>query len=182
MLPNVSPPNHVPKTTVEKATALCHVSGLERKNMNERPNRPFVILLVEDEPADAYLIKVALRETRAPIELHWVNDGIEAFEFLRREGDGFRAAPHPNLILLDLNMPRMDGREFLTAIKQEPQFRDIPVIMLTTSDVERDVLASYQLGAAGYVVKPVGLAELAAAVKGLEHYWFGVVRLPGAHR
>lgn len=146
--------------------------------MNERPNRPFVILLVEDEPADAHLIKVALRETGAPIDLHWVSDGIEALEFLRREGDGFRVAPHPDLILLDLNMPRMDGREFLSAIKRESEFRDIPVVMLTTSDVERDVVASYQLGAAGYIVKPVSLTELAAAVKGLEHYWFSVVRLP----
>ncbi|MBZ4193468.1 MAG: response regulator [Candidatus Contendobacter sp.] len=146
--------------------------------MNKRPNRPFVILLVEDEPADAYLIKVALRQTRTQIELHWVNDGVEGFEFLRRESDDFRAVPHPDLILLDLNMPRMDGREFLTAIKQDPKFCDIPVIMLTTSDVERDVLISYQLGAAGYIVKPIELAELAAAVKGLEHYWFGVVRLP----
>ena len=150
--------------------------------MNERPNRPFVILLVEDEPADAHLIKVALRQTQAPIDLQWVNDGVEALEFLRREGDRFRAAPHPDLILLDLNMPRMDGREFLAIIKQEPQFRDIPTVMLTTSDVERVVLASYQLGAAGYVVKPVGLVELAAAVKGLEHYWFGVVRLPETGR
>ena len=150
--------------------------------MNEQPARPFVILLVEDEPADAHLIKVALRQTGALIDLHWVNDGVEAFEFLRREGDGFRAAPHPNLILLDLNMPRMDGREFLSAIKRESGFRDIPVVMLTTSDVERDVLASYQLGAAGYITKPVGLTELAAAVKGLGHYWFGVVRLPETGR
>jgi CheY-like chemotaxis protein len=75
-------------------------------------------------------------------------------------------------------MPRMDGSEFLTAIKQDPKLCDIPVIMLTTSDVERDVLMSYQLGAAGYIVKPIELAELAAAVKGLENYWFGVVRLP----
>ena len=146
--------------------------------MNERPTRPFVILLVEDEPADAHLLKVALRQTRALIDLHWVNDGIEALEFLRREGDYFRTAPHPDLILLDLNMPRMDGREFLAAIKQEPEFCNIPVVMLTTSDVERDIVASYQLGAAGYIVKPVSLTELAAAVKGLEHYWFNVVRLP----
>lgn len=150
--------------------------------MNERPNRPFVILLVEDEPADAHLIKVALRESQRQVDLHWVNDGVEAFSFLRREGDRFRAAPHPDLILLDLNMPRMDGREFLAAIKQEPAFRDIPAVMLTTSDVERDVLASYQLGAAGYIVKPVELSELASAVKGLEHYWFGVVRLPETGR
>ena len=150
--------------------------------MNEQPARPFVILLVEDEPADAHLIKMALRQTRELLDLHWVNDGVEAFEFLRREGYGFRAAPHPDLILLDLNMPRMDGREFLSAIKQEPGFRDIPVVMLTTSDVERDVLASYQLGATGYITKPVGLTELAAAVKGLEHYWFSVARLPETGR
>lgn len=150
--------------------------------MSKQPERPFVILLAEDEPADAHLIKVALRENRMLVDLRWVNDGVEAFEFLRREGDGFRDAPSPDLILLDLNMPRMDGREFLAAIKQDPELKDIPVVVLTTSDVERDVVASYQGGAAGYITKPVELTELMAAIKGLENYWFTVVRLPEAHR
>lgn len=150
--------------------------------MSKQPERPFVILLAEDEPADAYLIKVALRENRMLVDLRWVNDGVEAFEFLRRQGDRFRNAPTPDLILLDLNMPRMDGLEFLAAIKQDPELKDIPVVVLTTSDVERDVVASYQGGAAGYITKPVELTELMAAIKGLENYWFTVVRLPEAHR
>lgn len=150
--------------------------------MSKQPERPFVILLAEDEPADAHLIKVALRENRMRVDLRWVNDGVEAFKFLRRQGDRFRDAPSPDLILLDLNMPRMDGREFLAAIKQDPELKDIPVVVLTTSDVERDVVASYQGGAAGYITKPVELTELMAAIKGLENYWFTVVRLPEAHR
>jgi CheY-like chemotaxis protein len=150
--------------------------------MSKQPERPFVILLAEDEPADAHLIKVALRENRMLVDLRWVNDGVEAFEFLRRQDDRFRDAPSPDLILLDLNMPRMDGREFLAAIKQDPELKDIPVVVLTTSDVERDVIASYQGGAAGYITKPVELTELVATIKGLEDYWFAVVRLPETQR
>lgn len=150
--------------------------------MNKQMDRPFVILLVEDEPADAHLIKVALRENRMQVDLRWVKDGVEAFDFLRREGDDFHAAPSPDLILLDLNMPRMDGREFLAAIKQAAEFKNIPVVVLTTSDIEHDVIASYHWGAAGYVTKPVELKDLVAAVKGLQDYWFTVVRLPETPR
>ncbi|MFZ4536663.1 response regulator [Propionivibrio sp.] len=140
--------------------------------------QPFVILLAEDEPADAHLVKAALTETGVVAELHHVRDGREAFEFLRRQGPRFSDAPRPDLILLDLNMPRMDGREFLTAIKQEPDFSDIPVVILTTSEAERDIVASYNLGAAGYVTKPADIQQFIAAIHQLGDYWIKLVRLP----
>jgi CheY-like chemotaxis protein len=139
---------------------------------------PFVILLAEDEPADANLVKVAISENRILADLRIVVDGREAFEFLRRQGPRFADAPRPDLILLDLNMPRMDGREFLAAIKQDPEFGDIPVVVLTTSDVERDIVISYHLGAAGYVTKPVDINQFMEAIRQLGDYWFTLVRLP----
>lgn len=140
--------------------------------------QPFIILLAEDEPADANLVKLAISENRILADLYTVVDGREAFEFLRRQGPRFADAPRPNLILLDLNMPRMDGREFLAAIKQDPALKDIPVVVLTTSDVERDIVASYHLGASGYVTKPVDIDQFIDAVRQLGDYWFSLVRLP----
>ena len=140
--------------------------------------KPFVILLAEDEPADAHLVKVAISENHILADLHIVSDGREAFGFLRRQGGQFADAPRPDLILLDLNMPRMDGREFLAAIKQDAALRDIPVVVLTTSDVERDIVASYHLGAAGYVTKPVDINQFMEAIRQLGEYWFALVRLP----
>ena len=140
--------------------------------------KPFVILLAEDEPADAHLVKAALNEHRILAELQHVVDGREALDYLRRNGARFADAPRPNLILLDLNMPRMDGREFLAAIKQDPDLRDIPVVILTTSEVERDVVASYNLGAAGYITKPVDVIQFMNAIRDLGDYWFELVRLP----
>jgi len=139
---------------------------------------PFVILLAEDEPADAHLVQIALIENHVLADLHIVIDGREALEFLRRQGARFADVPRPNLILLDLNMPRMDGREFLAAIKQDHDLRDIPVVVLTTSDVERDIAASYHLGAAGYITKPVDINQFMAAIRLLGDYWFTLVRLP----
>jgi CheY-like chemotaxis protein len=139
--------------------------------------KPFAVLLVEDEPADAHLVKVALRENRLLVDLHVAGDGVDALEFLRREnrhGD----APRPNLILLDLNLPRMDGREFLAVVKDDPELSDIPVVVLTSSDVERDVVASYQLCAAGYITKPMDLEQFSLAIRSLGDYWFALVRLP----
>jgi CheY-like chemotaxis protein len=138
----------------------------------------FIILLAEDEPADAHLVKAALAENNILADLHHVVDGREALEFLRRQGPRFAAAPRPDLILLDLNMPRMDGRECLAALKQDAALRDIPVVILTTSDVERDVVASYQLGAAGYITKSVDMLQFLAAIRGLGNYWIDLVRLP----
>jgi len=138
----------------------------------------FVILLAEDELADAHLVKAALSENHILADFHHVVDGREALEFLHRQGPRFANAPRPDLILLDLNMPRLDGRGFLAAIKQEPDLRIIPVVVLTTSEVERDVVASYDLGAAGYITKPVDMIQFMAAIRCLSDYWVDLVRMP----
>ena len=140
--------------------------------------RRFVILLAEDEPADAYLVKAAITENTIQADLHCVVDGREAIEFLLRQGTRFAQAPRPDLILLDLNMPRMDGREFLAAIKQDESLRDIPVVVLTTSSVQRDVLVSYDLGAAGFITKPVDVHQFFEVIRQLGGYWMSLVKLP----
>ena len=138
----------------------------------------FAILLVEDEAADAHLVKAALAENHILADLHHVLDGREALEYLRRQGPRYATARRPDLILLDLNMPRMDGRECLAALKADPGLADIPVVVLTTSAVERDVLASYKLGAAGFITKPLDVLQFIAAIRELGEYWFDLVRLP----
>jgi CheY-like chemotaxis protein len=138
---------------------------------------PFVVLLAEDEPADAYLVREAFRENRILVDFHHVSDGLEALAFVNRAGV-HAAAPRPDLILLDLNMPRMDGRRFLAEIKKIDEVATIPVVILTTSDVERDLIASYQMGASGYIVKPIDLEQFVQIIKVLGEYWFTVVRLP----
>jgi CheY-like chemotaxis protein len=138
---------------------------------------PFVLLLAEDEPADAHLVQVALKENRILADLYHVLDGREALEFLRQPQQ-----PRPNLILLDLNMPRMDGRECLAAIKSDPAIKDIPVVILTTSDVERDIVSAYTLGAAGFITKPMDLEQFIKSIGGLGDYWIHLVRLPHMQR
>lgn len=145
--------------------------------MNLEPDA-FVILLADDEPADAHLVKTALVENRIPAELHHVQDGREVLDFLRRRGPKFTHAPRPNLILLDLNMPRMDGRECLAELKSDCSLRDIPVVVLTTSDVERDVVMSYNLGAAGYVTKAIDIDQFIDTIRQISDYWLKLVRLP----
>lgn len=140
--------------------------------------KPFDILLVEDEPADANLVRSALKTNKVYCTLHHVLDGVEALAFLRRQGESYKNAPQPDLILLDLNMPRMNGKEFLAEIKKDPVLSVIPVVVLTTSDVERDVVASYKLGAAGYITKPVDMEQFIDAVRQLDNYWFVLARLP----
>ena len=140
-------------------------------------NRLFV-LLVEDEPADAHLVRLAFEEGKVLADLHHVQDGVEAFEFLRRE-NGHVQAPTPDLILLDLNMPRMDGRQFLEKVKADAELHSIPVVVLTTSDAERDMLYSYDHFAAGYIVKPVDMDNFVKIVRGISEYWVHIVRLPG---
>lgn len=144
--------------------------------INENAN-PFEILLVEDEPADANLVRSALKENRVLCNMHHVLDGVEALAFLRREGE-YQNAPLPDLILLDLNMPRMNGREFLAAVKADEELKVVPVVVLTTSDVERDVVMSYKLGAAGYITKPVDMEQFISAIRQLDNYWFVLARLP----
>lgn len=139
----------------------------------------FHILLVEDDEGDAHLTRLALREGRLLAQVHHVYDGLEALDFLRGCHVRHPQSPRPDLILLDLNMPRMDGREFLSAVKQDDDLRAIPVVVLTTSDVERDIDASYRRGASGYITKPVGMDQFIEAVRALDEYWFSVVRLPG---
>jgi CheY-like chemotaxis protein len=140
--------------------------------------RRFTILLAEDEPANAHLVKMALKESHILADLQHVLDGREALAFLRREGARFATAPLPDLILLDLNMPRMDGRECLAAIKQDKVLHRIPVLMLTTSDAERDVVAAYDLGASGYITKPLDMGEFIAVLGKVCNYWISLVRLP----
>lgn len=138
----------------------------------------FQILLVEDDPADAGLAKRAIREGKAPCDVHHVRDGVEAFDFLRRRSDRFQQAPRPDLILLDLNMPRMGGREVLTELKGDPDLKTIPTVVLTTSDVERDIEASYVCGANSFVTKPMGMQDFIDVMARISHYWFRTVRLP----
>jgi CheY-like chemotaxis protein len=139
---------------------------------------PFDILLVEDEPSDAHLVRSALKESKVFCNLHHVVDGIEALDFLRCQGERYSAAPRPDMILLDLNMPRMNGREFLTQVKLDETLKAIPVVVLTTSDVERDIVASYHLGAAGYITKPVDMEQFIDAIRQIGNYWFVLTRLP----
>jgi chemotaxis family two-component system response regulator Rcp1 len=142
-----------------------------------RPGRPVEVLLVEDNPADVRLTREALEEGKVRNHLHVAPDGAAALEFLRREGI-YADAPRPDLILLDLNLPRMNGREVLTAIKEDESLRRIPVVVLTTSEDEEDVLRSYELHANCYVTKPVGLDQFLAVVRQIDSFWLEVVKLP----
>jgi two-component system, chemotaxis family, response regulator Rcp1 len=140
---------------------------------------PIEILLVEDNPDDADLTVDALRDGRVRNHITHLEDGIEAMAFLRREG-AYSDAPRPDLILLDLHMPRMNGREVLAEVKQDPELRRIPVIIMTTSDDEKDINAAYNLHVNCYVTKPVDLDQFIGVVKNIEHFWFSVVKLPAA--
>jgi CheY-like chemotaxis protein len=138
---------------------------------------PVEILLVEDNPGDVRLTKEALREGKVYNNLHWAKDGVEALEFLRREGK-HADAPRPDIILLDLNLPKKDGREVLSEIKNDDQLKHIPVVVLTTSKAEEDVLRSYELHANCYVTKPVDLEKFILVVKSIDRFWLTVVTLP----
>jgi CheY-like chemotaxis protein len=139
--------------------------------------RPIEILLVEDNPGDVRLAQEILREARVRNHISTVKDGVEALAFLRREHI-YTGAPRPDLILLDLNLPRKDGRELLADIKADRSLRSIPVIVLTTSQDERDVLGAYEAYANCYIVKPIGLEQSIEVVRSIEQFWFQTVRLP----
>lgn len=141
-------------------------------------HRPIEILLVEDNPGDARLTREALDEGRLLNNLHHVKDGVEALAFLKREA-GHKEAPTPDLMLLDLNLPRKDGREVLAEIKQDPRFKKIPVVVLTSSEAEQDILRSYELHANCYITKPVEFEKFLNIVRLIEDFWLQVVTLPG---
>lgn len=140
--------------------------------------RELRVLIVEDEPGDAHLMQLALRKSGFAIQMQAVGDGAEALQLLRRQGERFRAAPRPDLILLDLKMPGQSGLDFLVAAKQDERLRAIPVVIVTTSLLDADVSAAYRAGAAGYVPKSADLNEFMAAINVLGQYWFRLARLP----
>ena len=145
----------------------------------EKTAPPVEILLVEDNPGDVRLTKEALKEGKVYNNLHWAKDGVEALEFLRQQGKHAKA-PRPDIILLDLNLPKKDGREVLAVIKRDNDLKQIPVVVLTTSKTEEDVLKSYELHANCYVTKPVDLEKFIHVVQSIDRFWLTVVTLPPA--
>jgi CheY-like chemotaxis protein len=140
-------------------------------------SRPVEILLVEDNLGDARLTQEALKEGKIRNNLHHAKDGVEALQFLRREG-GHAAAPTPDIVLLDLNLPKKDGRQVLAEMKADEALKTIPVVVLTTSEAEQDILRSYELHANCYVTKPVDLEKFISIVRAIEDFWLAVVKLP----
>jgi CheY-like chemotaxis protein len=142
-----------------------------------RPGQPITILVADDDPDDRLLIADAFTEASLTNILSFVRDGEELLSYLRREGVHVDAS-RPGIVLLDLNMPKKDGREALAEMKSDPELRNIPVVVLTTSKAEEDVLRTYDLGVAGFVVKPVSFEGLVELIAGLANYWFEIVELP----
>ena len=145
--------------------------------MTYPPARPVDVLLVEDDPGDELMTREAFEDNKIGNALHVVRDGAEALDFLYRRGE-YEGAPRPDLILLDLNLPKYDGRQVLTKIKSDPELSDIPIVVLTTSSAEEDILRSYKLHANAYVTKPVDLDQFIGAVKQIDEFFVQVVRLP----
>jgi two-component system, chemotaxis family, response regulator Rcp1 len=135
------------------------------------------VLLVEDNPADADLMRETIEHSKLHLNLATVKDGVEALQYLRGEGL-YAKAPRPDLILLDLNLPRMNGRQVLASVKNDTDLRGIPVVILTSSGAEQDIIQSYDLGANCYVTKPVDLKAFQQIVQQVENFWFTVVKLP----
>jgi len=144
---------------------------------DEAIGSPINILLVEDNAGDVRLTQEALKEGKVRNKLHVVRDGVEALAFLRKEGQ-HADAPRADIILLDLNLPKKDGREVLAEIKEDPDLRRIPVVILTISQAEEDILKSYNLHANCYVTKPVGLEQFMTVVRSVEDFWLTIVKLP----
>lgn len=145
------------------------------------PGRPIEILLVEDNPGDVRLTREALKEGKVKNNLHVAKDGVEALDFLHRRA-GNADAVRPDLILLDLNLPRKNGREVLADIKADASLRRIPVVVLTVSQAEEDILSTYDLGANCFITKPVDLKQFLRVVKAVDDFWLSVVVLPGNKR
>ncbi|MFF0506612.1 response regulator [Streptomyces fimicarius] len=142
------------------------------------PVQPIEVLLVEDDPGDELMTREAFEDNKIRNTLHVVRDGQEALDFLYRRGE-YTEAPRPDLVLLDLNLPKYDGRQVLEQIKGDPDLSLIPVVVLTTSSAEEDILRSYKLHANAYVTKPVDLDQFIAAVRQIDEFFVTVVRLPG---
>ncbi|MEU3706027.1 response regulator [Streptomyces anulatus] len=142
------------------------------------PVQPIEVLLVEDDPGDELMTREAFEDNKIRNTLHVVRDGQEALDFLYRRGP-YTEAPRPDLVLLDLNLPKYDGRQVLEQIKGDPELSLIPVVVLTTSSAEEDILRSYKLHANAYVTKPVDLDQFIAAVRQIDEFFVTVVRLPG---
>jgi CheY-like chemotaxis protein len=145
--------------------------------MTTQHSKPIEILLVEDNPGDVRLTKESLYDARIHNNMIVASDGLEAMACLRREGD-YVAATRPDLILLDLNLPRMNGFEVLNAIKEDPALKRIPVVVLTTSQAEQDIIQSYNQYANAYVTKPVDLEQFVRVLKSIENFWLEIVKLP----
>lgn len=139
--------------------------------------RPIEILLVEDNEGDARLAKEALSDAKVANNLAWVKDGVEALAYLRGEGE-YKGTLRPDVVLLDLNLPRKDGREVLAEIKQDEELRRIPVVILTVSEAEEDIVKTYDLHANCYIRKPLDLDQFIKVVKAIENFWLTIVKLP----
>ncbi len=138
---------------------------------------PIEVLLVEDNPGDAELTRIALEDSKISVNLNVVEDGVEAMAFLHKQGN-YANAPHPDIVLLDLNLPRKDGREVLAEIKADQKLRRIPVVVLTTSQSEEDILKAYNLSANCFITKPVDFDQFVKIVQSIENFWFAIVKLP----
>jgi len=144
---------------------------------DDEDGKPIKILLVEDNPGDADLAREALEESKIKNDLYVVDDGEKAMQFLYRQGE-YTSVPRPDLVLLDLNLPKKDGREVLKEIKSDPGLRRIPVVILTISKAEEDVLKSYDLHANCYITKPIDLSQFMKVVRSIEDFWLTIVKLP----
>jgi len=166
-----------------ESTPVLNLSGgaqpLSFPMLKSVRTEPIEILLVEDDHGDAKRTIDALKSGRLRNRITHVEDGIEAMAYLRREGE-YENAPRPDLILLDLHMPRMNGQEVLAEVKEDPELRRIPVVMMTASQQEKDIMTAYNLHVNCYVTKPVDLEQFIGAVKSIEHFWFTIVKLPAA--
>ena len=144
---------------------------------DQRQSDPIILLMVEDNPADARLTEEAMKDCKLLNKIYHVVDGVEAMAFLRKEGK-YAGMPRPDVILLDLNMPRKDGHQTLKEIKEDPDLKRIPVIVLTVSDAEQDIIRSYDLHANCFVTKPLNMDGFSKVVAGIENFWFEIVKLP----
>jgi len=150
----------------------------EKLGMEEKMNVRIVeLLLVEDNPGDARLTVEALKDAKVRNNLNWVEDGVEAMAFLRREGK-YIDAPRPDVVLLDLNLPKKDGLEVLAEIKMDENLKRIPVVILTVSNADEDIIKTYNLHANCYIRKPLGLDQFLEVVKSIEDFWLSIVKLP----